>query len=50
MLIHEFLNKDPDIPPEEAHLIRLNNNFTVCMAKNYKYTKHTSHISMKIIL
>ena len=45
MLIHEFLNKDPDIVPEEAPLITLDSNSDVCMANNVKYTKHTRQIS-----
>ena len=44
MLIHEFLNKDPDIVPEEAHLILLDRKYSMCMAKNGKDTKHTRHI------
>ena len=45
MLIHEFLNKDPDIVPEEATLIVLYSKSAMCMAKNSKYTKHTRHIA-----
>ena len=41
MLIYEFLNKDPDIVPEEAPLIVLYSNYAICMAKNGKDTKHT---------
>ena len=44
MLIHEFLNKDPDIIPKEAPLILLNGKSEMCMAKNFKDTKHTRHI------
>ena len=32
MLIHEFLNKDPDIVPEEVPIIILDGKYTVCMA------------------
>ena len=39
MLIHEFLNKDPDIVPEEAPLIVLDIKSAMCMAKNGKDTK-----------
>ena len=46
MLIHEFLNKDPDIVPEEVPLIIFNKNYAVCMANNGKDTKHTRHIEM----
>ena len=45
MLIHEFLNKDPDIFPEEAILMVLDSKSAMCMAKNGKDTKHTRHIS-----
>ena len=48
MLIHEFLNKDPDIVPEESPLIFLDSKSAVCMAKNGKYTKHTRHISRRM--
>ena len=43
-VIHEFLNKDPDMVPEEAPLIVLGINSSMCMAKNGKDTKHTKHI------
>ena len=45
MLIHELLNKDPDIIPYEAPLIILDSKYAVFMAKNGKGTNHTSHIS-----
>ena len=45
MFIHEFLNKNSDIIPEEAPLIVLCSISSMCMAKNGKYTKHTRHIS-----
>ena len=48
MLIHEFLNKDPDIVPEEAPLIVLGSKSSLCMAKNVKDTKHTRHISRRM--
>ena len=41
MLIHELLNKYPDIFPEEYPLIVLDSKSAMCMAKNGKYTKHT---------
>ena len=50
MLIHELLNKDPDMNPKEAHLIFLDSKYAMCMAKNGKDTKHTIHISRKIHL
>ena len=45
MLIHELLNMDPDIIPEEAPLIILDSKSAVFMAKNGKDTKHTRHIA-----
>ena len=39
MLIHDFLNKDPDIVPEEDPLIVLDSKYDMCMAKNGKDTK-----------
>ena len=48
MLNHNFLNKYPDIVPEEAPLIVLNSKSDMCMAKNVKDTKHTRHIARKM--
>ena len=45
MLIHEFLNKDPDIVPEEAPLIVLDSKSDMCMANNGKDTKQKRHIA-----
>ena len=45
MLINEFLNKDPDIVPEEAPLIILDIKSAVCMAKNSKDTNNTRNIT-----
>ena len=45
MLIHEFLNKDPDIVPGEAPLIVLDSKSALCMAQNGKDIKHRRHIS-----
>ena len=50
MLIHELLNKYPDIVPEEAPLIVLDRNSAVCISKSGKDTKHTSHIARRIHL
>ena len=47
-MIHELLNKDPDIVPEEATLITLDSKSDVCIAKNGKDTKHTRHISRRV--
>ena len=48
ILTHEFLNKYPDIVPEEAPLIFLDSKSDICMAKNGKDTKHTRHISKRM--
>ena len=39
ILIHEFLNQDPEIVPEEAPLIVLDSKSAMCMDKNGKDTK-----------
>ena len=44
MLIHELLNKDPDIFPEEAPLIVLDSKYAICMANNGKgYQTYQTH-------
>ena len=48
MLIHEFLNKDPDIVSKEDPLIVLDSKSAMCMAKNGKDIKHTRHISRRM--
>ena len=48
MLIHESLNKDLDIVPEEYLLIILDIKYAVCMANNGKDTKHKRHISRRV--
>ena len=48
MLIHELLNKYPDIVPQEAPLVILDSKSAVWMAKNGKDTKHTSHNENKV--
>ena len=45
MLIHELLNKDIDIVPDEDPLIVLDSNYTMCISKNDNDTKHTRHIA-----
>ena len=50
MLIHEFINEDPDMVPKESTLIVLDIKSTMCMAKNGKDTKHTRHISRRMHL
>ena len=48
MLVHELLNKDPDMVPKEAPLIVFNSKSAMCMYKNVKDTKHTRHISRRM--
>ena len=48
MLIHQLLNKDPGIVPEEASLIVLDGKSAMCMNKNGKLTKHTRHIAKRM--
>ena len=48
MLIHEILNKDSDIVPEEAPLVVLDIKSYMSMDKNGKGTKHTMHISRRM--
>ena len=48
MLIHELLNKDPDIVPEVAPLIVLDSKYVMCMANNDKNNKHTRHIARRM--
>ena len=48
MLIHEFLNKYPEIVPEEDPLIVLYSKSAMCMANNGKDTKHIRHISRRM--
>ena len=45
MLIHEMLNKDPEIVPKEVPLIVLDIKSAMRMSKNGKDTKHTRHIA-----
>ena len=48
MLIHELLNKKPEIFPEEAPLIILDGKSAMYMAKNIKSIKHTRHIASRM--
>ena len=48
MLIHEFLNEDPDMVPKEAPLIVLDSKYAMCMAQNGKDTEHTRHIERRM--
>ena len=45
IFIHELLNNDPDIVPEESPLIVLDSKYDICMAKNGKDIKHTRKIA-----
>ena len=45
MLIHELLNKDPDIFLEKAPLIVLYSKSDMCMDNNGKDTKHARRIT-----
>ena len=47
MLIHELLNKNPDIVPEEDPLIVLDSKSYMCIANNGEDTKHTIHIARR---
>ena len=42
------MNKHPDIVPEEAPLIILDINSSVCMAHNGRYTKQKGHIFRRV--
>ena len=48
MLVHEFLNDNPDMVPKEAPLMVLDSKSAMCMAKNGKDTKHTRHIARRM--
>ena len=48
VLIHELMNKYPDIFPKENHLIILYSKSDVCVAKYGKDNKHTRHISRRV--
>ena len=49
MLIHEFLNEDPYMVPEEDPLIVLDQKSTMCMVNNGKDTKHTRQLQGECI-
>ena len=50
ILIHELLNKYPEIFPEEAPLIVLDSKSAMFMAKNGKNTKHTRYTARRMHL
>ena len=47
-LIHEFLNKDPYIVPEEAPMIILDKKYSIFMANNGDDTNHTRQIARRV--
>ena len=48
MLIHELLNNNPDIVPEEAPLIIFDSKSVVCIAKNIKGDNHKIYIARRV--
>ena len=48
MLIHELLNKDTYIVPEESPLIILDSKSAMCIANNGKDIKQTTHIARRM--
>ena len=50
MLVHEFLNEDPDMVPMEASLIVLDIKSAMCMERNGKDTTYTRHIARRMHL
>ena len=48
MLVHEFLNKYPNVVPKEDPFIVLDSKSAICMANNGKDTKHTRHIARRM--
>ena len=50
MLIHELLNKYPDIVPYGAPIIILDSRSDVYMDRNVKDTKHTMNITRRVHL
>ena len=48
MLVHEFLNEDPDMVPKEAPSIVLDSKSTMCVDKNSKDTEHTRHTARRM--
>ena len=50
ILNNELLNKDLDVVPEQSPPIILDRKSDICMANNYKDTKHTRQIYRRIHL
>ena len=48
MIIHDFLNKDPYIVPEEAPLIIMDSKSDFCMDDNGKDTNHTRKLYRRV--
>ena len=48
MLINDFLNKDPEIVPEEAPPIILDSKSYSCMANNGEDTMHKKYIYRRV--
>ena len=48
MLIHELLDKDSDIDPEEAPMVVLGINSAMFMDNSGKDTKHTKYIPRRV--
>ena len=49
MLVHELLNEYPDMIAKEAPLIVSDGKSAICMANNGRDTKHTRHISRRML-
>ena len=49
MLIHELLNEEPDMVPNEYLLIVLDSKYAMCMAKNGKDTNNTKNIERRML-
>ena len=48
ILIHEFLDKDPNIFTDKAPITILHRKSVICMAKNGKHKNHTSYIARRV--
>ena len=48
VLIHELVNKDPDIVTEEAPLVVFVIKSDMCMANNGNDTRQTRHIARRM--
>ena len=50
MLIHELLNEDPDIVPEESSFIVLDGKIAICTDNNGRDANHTRKIARRMNL